>query len=182
MNPLAILTLLFALQASPVEGPISDLIGARVDRLAARVEAWKAESEQANQSRFAEMMQEIAAARNERRAILDSIADLREQRDGLFAGLAEFKREREGLLGKLAEVRDSQTGFVGRLENLHSRFDGIEKRWTPIQNLVDRLTSLVWKILWLCVSLIIVIVIVGSIGLFLYVRLKSKIVALSQGK
>jgi len=179
MNPLSILFLLIALQQQPVEGPISDLIGARVDRLATRVEAWKVETEQAQQSRFAEMMQAIADARQERKTILDSIQELKGQRDGLFSGLVEFKKEREGLLARLADVRGEQAGIVGRLENIRERFDLVEQRWNPLQNLVDRLIGLVWKLFWLMISLIIVVVVVGSVLLFLYVRLKNKLMKLS---
>ena len=175
------LILLIALQSAPVEGPISDMIGRRVDKLTERVEAWKAETEQAQQSRFAEMMQSIADARQERKTILESIQELREQRDGMFDGLAEFKRERDGLLGKLAEVRGVQGGIVGRLESLHSRFEGVEKRWTPIQNIVDRLIGLVWRIFWLVVSLFVVVIVTSSLGLFMYVRIRSKITKLAGG-
>lgn len=179
MNPLNLLLLIIALQTAPVEGPISDMIGNRVDKLATRVEAWKVETEQAHQSRFAEMMQAIADARNERKTILDSIQELKGHRDGLFSELAEFKKEREGLLARMADVRGEQVGIVGRLENLRERFDQVDKRWTPLQNVVDRLIGLVWKLFWLMLSVLVVTVVVGSILLFLYVRLKSKLMKLA---
>ncbi len=168
MNPLSLVLLLLTLQSSPVEGPISDMIGSRVDKLAARVEAWKTESENAQQTRFAEVMQAIAEARQERKTLLDSIGELKQQRDGVFAGLAEFRNDRDGILAKLQNMREEVRASA--------------EKWTPFQNLVDRLTSLVWKILWLCVSLVIVMVVIGAIGLFLYVRLKSRLLTLAQGK
>ena len=159
------LILLIALQSAPVEGPISDMIGRRVDKLAARVEAWKAETEQAQQSRFAEMMQSIADARQERKTILEAIRELRGEREGIFAEIAEFRKEREGIIGRLSDIRN--------------RFDLVEKKWTPLQNLVDRLIGLVWKVIWLCVLLLVVFIVVSSGLLWAYSSMKAKLMKLS---
>lgn len=158
---LRLLILLLAIQDQPVQGPLSDA-------LERRIELWRTEEEKSRQLRFNELMQ--------------AITELREQREGLFSGLKEFRNERDGLLSKLAEVRSTQNGILGRLEGIHARFDSIDKRWTPIQNLVDRVTGLVWKLLGLLILLFIFTIVICSVGLFLYVRLKSKLLALAEGK
>lgn len=164
MNPVSLVLLLLALQSSPVEGPISDMIGSRVDKLAARVEAWKTESEQAQQTRFAEFMQAIAEARQERKTLLDSIGELKQQRDGLFAGLAEFRNDRDGILARLQDVREEVKAAT--------------EKWNPLKAIIERLEALVWSLFKFFFALCVLVIAVGSVGLFLYFKIKQQLTAI----
>lgn len=162
-----LLILLLAIQDQPVQGPVSDAIEKRLQEILQRSEERQAEATKVYSARFDE--------------ILKSLKEARDEREEMQKSLLTFKTEREGLIGKLVEVRIVQDGILGRLAGIHTRFESIDQRWTPIQNLVDRVTNLVWKLIWMIVSLFILTIAVVAAGLFLYVRLKSKLLLLAKG-
>jgi len=175
INPVAIVTLLAAMQAQPVAGPLTEALERRVDKLTERIEAWRDGSslaieklEQVQSSRFTEMFQALADARNERQTILENIREIRLERDGVFSEIAQFRRDRDGRCAGFQAMREEIRASVGR--------------WTPLQNLMDRLIGLVWKILWLFLSLAVVLVVIASVGLYLYVKLRAKVFSLVQGE
>jgi ABC-type multidrug transport system fused ATPase/permease subunit len=92
----------------------------------------------------------------------DTIREMREERTTILESIKQFREEREGVLSKLQELRQSLADA--------------STKWTPIQNLVDRLTALLWKLIWFVCILAGFVVIVGGLGLYLYVRLKKTII------
>lgn len=152
-------------QGDVVGGPLTDAIEKRIDKVSERIEAWQSGTtlglkrlEEAQASRFAQLLEEIR--------------EVRSQRDGIFAEIAEFRAERLGLVARLQAIRDE----------VQAHRDELAGSWTPLQNLVDRLTGLVWRIFWLCASLVAVVVILGMVGLILYAKLRSKIMDLVEGR
>jgi hypothetical protein len=71
----------------------------------------------------------------------------------------------------LGEIRE-RTRMIDRIGE---RFDAVEKRWTPLQNLVDRLIGLVWKLMLLVLSLAVLLGFVAVVGLILYRKAMNKI-------
>jgi len=154
-----LLILLLAIQDQPAQGPLADAIEKRLQEMLLRSEEKHAEVSQVYSARFDEMLR--------------AMQEVRQERAELNTAMAAFRTEREGLLSNLSAIRGVQDRIVGRLENLQSGFKQIEERWTPLQNIVDRLTSLVWKVLWLCLLLIVVFVVVCSALLYVYVKTKA---------
>jgi hypothetical protein len=71
----------------------------------------------------------------------------------------------------LGEIRE-RTRMIDRIGE---RFEAVEKRWTPLQNLVDRLIGLVWKLMLLVLSLAVLIGFIAIVGLILYRKAMNKI-------
>jgi hypothetical protein len=71
----------------------------------------------------------------------------------------------------LAEIRE-RTRLVS---GFGERFDRIEQRWTPLQNLVDRLIGLIWKLIYAVVLLAVLVGFVVLVGLFLYAKIMRRI-------
>ena len=156
-----LLILLLAIQDQPAQGPLADAVEKRLQEMLSRSEERHAKVSQVYSARFDEMMR--------------AMQEVRKERAELNIAMVDFKTEREGLIARLAEVRGVQNGIIGRLEHLQDGFKHIEERWTPLQNIVDRLTDLVWKVLWLCLLLIVVFVVVCSALLYVYVKTKALI-------
>lgn len=174
MNPLNLLLLVIALQSSPVEGPLTDLVEKRIEKIAERFDGFSTainkrfeQLERANETRLSE--------------ILDQLRKNNIEREGLLSEIAAFRKDRDSIMGEIRNYRLERDGLIVRIQAMHLEMKESLGRWTPIQNLVDRITALVWKIFWLVVSLVVVVVVLASVGLFLYVRLKSRIVTLAKG-
>lgn len=174
MNPLNLILLIVALQSAPVEGPLTDLVEKRIERIVERFDGFSAsinqrldQLERANETRLSE--------------ILDQIRKNNIEREGLLSEIAAFRKDRDSIMGEIRNYRLERDGLIVRIQAMHLEMKESLGRWTPIQNLVDRMTALVWKIFWLVVSLVVVVVVMASLGLFLYVRLKSKVFSLAKG-
>ena len=153
MKTLAAFLLLasLAFAQEPVGGPIVDAIEKRFTE---KIEA---------QSKLIEALERRLEARSESRLaeVRKSIADLVEDRQGVLAAVREFQSQREGLLVRIRDFNEELIGW--------------STKWTPLQNLVDRLTSLLWKLIWFVCILTGFIAIVGICALFAYLRLKGAI-------
>ena len=141
--------LVLAQADTPVGGPISDIIEKRLEE---RID---------KQLKVLEGIEERIEARQSSRLseIVSSIRELKEDRDGAFAALKEFRNDRENMLGLFRTMAD--------------KFSEMSQRWTPLQNLVDRLTALVMRLFWFVCVLGGCILFLGLVGLFLYSRLKG---------
>ena len=142
-----------AFAQEPVTGPITDAITERFEaRFAKQSEEIKAMELRVTREygdRIKDLMSQAVEARDERKTIIESFRD--------------FNAERVGIVARIGEVREEIRAFG--------------EKWTPIQNLVDRLTGLVWKLfIFVCVlgGLLILLLL---LGLFLYSRLKGWVIA-----
>jgi len=175
MNLFSVALLLITLQADPATVPITDAIGKRIDKLSERFDGLLTE--------FSERMDKHEAASA---GHLQQIVDLSRrntiERDGLLAEIVVFRRERDTIMDEIRSVRSERQGLLDRLNEVRHELTQSLERWTPIQNLIDRMIDLVWKIFWLLISLVVVVVVLASLGLFLYVRLQSNINLLIKGK
>jgi hypothetical protein len=174
MNPLSLVLLLVSLQADPVAGPLTDLFEKRLEKIVERFDGFSMsinerfdQMERASQGRLSE--------------ILDQLRKNNIEREGLLSEIAKFRSDRDSIMGEIREYRMQRDGLIVRIQAMHTEMKESLGRWAPIQNLVDRMTALVWKIFYLVISLVIVVVVLASLGLFLYVRLKSRIVTLAKG-
>jgi len=175
MNPLSLVLLLVSLQADPVvSGPLTDLFEKRLEKIVERFDGFSMsinerfdQLERANETRLSE--------------ILDQLRKNNIEREGLLSEIAEFRKSRDSIMGEIRNYRLERDGLIVRIQAMHLEMKESLGRWTPIQNLVDRMTALVWKIFYLVISLVVVVVVLASLGLFLYVRLKSRIVSLAKG-
>jgi len=165
-----------------VGGPVTDAISKRFDTLSERLEAWQKGStlaierlDQAQASRFSELLESMRSAAEERKGLIESVRELRADREGILSGLREFSTQREGLLAKLAEIRESAS--AAREEARAARREAME-RWTPLQNLVDRLTGFVRKLIGLVALLGVLVLITLVIVGWLYAKIKSKLLSL----
>lgn len=179
-----------------VGGPATDAISKRFDTLSERIEAWQKGStlaieklDKAQAGRFSELVESmrsaaeerkgliesLRSASEERKGLIESVRELRADRDGILSRLREFSTQREGLLAKLAEIRES--AVAAREEARTARREALE-RWTPLQNLVDRLTGFVWKLIGLVALLGVLVLITLVIVGWLYAKFKSKLLSL----
>lgn len=133
----------------PVEGPITDAITNRVEKLFQRQAEEASAMEARLNQRFSERVEELSK----------SLRELREDRDGILPAIKEFRKEHGTILEGMRLLTDSVSESVGK--------------WTPLQNLVDRLTALVWKLFWFICVLGGLILLLALVGLFLYSRLKG---------
>ena len=132
-----------------VTGPISDAIERRLTE----------RFEQMQEQRFAGILDEMRVAREERKGILESIMEIRSERNGLIA--------------RLSEMRDSFETW--RTENQAQRQEwlGIVGRWTPLQNLVERLTGLVWKLFGFVIALCCLVFLLAVLAAVLWRKVNS---------
>jgi hypothetical protein len=130
----------------PVEGPITDAI---VERMAKK----QAEEMAAMEGRIAAKFGETIAA--------------------LKAEAEAAKMERASLLNGLREWNENRVGLLNRMELFSKQMTEAVGRWTPLQNLVDRLTGLVWRLFWFVCVLGGLLLFLALVGLFLYSRLKG---------
>jgi hypothetical protein len=174
MHLFSVALLLISLQADPVTGPLNDLFEKRIEKVVERFDGFSSsinkrfdELERANESRLSE--------------ILDQLRKNNIEREGLLSEIATFRKDRDGIMSEIRNYRLERDGLIVRIQAMHLEMKESLGRWTPIQNLVDRMTALVWKIFWLVISLVVVVIVLASVGLFLYVRLKSKVFSLAKG-
>jgi ABC-type multidrug transport system fused ATPase/permease subunit len=161
MNLLSIFVLACALQ-EPIPDPIPDAVGASVvDVIVERRIESLLERLESQQSTIIER----AAERIEQRTngkiadLVDSVKSLREDREGVMSSIKEFRKEHGTLMERMTQLADSVANSTAK--------------WTPIQNLVDRLTALVWKLFWFICVLCGLMLFLALVGLFLYSRLKG---------
>ena len=131
--------------AQVVEGPISDLIERRIE----------AKLEKRQEELYGGFMAELATIRQE------NMAD-REERRGLLAAVQSMRANFSGFGDRISEFASNIQEWRMENQRQRSEWNGLLAKWTPLQNLVDRLTGLVWKLFWLMVAL-------GTLGLFLSV-------------
>lgn len=89
-----------------------------------------------------------------------------------------FKRWRESTEDETDEGRQ---GLLQSLRKASAENEKLGKRlgeFKPLQGVIDRGQQLVWKIFWLAISIIVVLVVLGSILGFLYVRAKARLATL----
>ena len=144
-------------QEQLIEGPLENLadrIESRMERIAERFETPVVKLEEETRMGFGRVTDAIARLREDA-----SLAQA--ERSGLLAKLREMAAEREGVLARIAEARE---------EIRQAR-----EEWRPLQNLVDRIVALVWKLIWLVVSLLVLVGIVALAGLYLWSKVKSSV-------
>jgi septal ring factor EnvC (AmiA/AmiB activator) len=132
----------------PVAGPITDAIE---KRLSEKLEA---------QNKLIESLEQRLEAKSESRLqeIRTKLAELAEDRQGVVESIRQFNSERQGL--------------IARMQQFAEEIKEAAKGWTPLQNLIDRLTALVWKLVWFIAILGGCVLLLGLVGLFLYAKLK----------
>lgn len=165
----------------PVQGPLADVIEKRFDTFSERIEAWQKGStlaverlQEAQESRFAEMLQSLRDAAEERRSIIESIRSLNEQRDGLVQGLRDFRNDRDSILTRIAESRaEAKANREEMLKNIRESRAEMVGKFTPLQNIVDRLIALVWKLIYLIGVLLLLAVLVLAVGAWIYKKVLS---------
>jgi len=108
--------------------------------------------EQLQEQKFAGIFEEMRAAREERKGILDSILEIRAERNGLIA--------------RMAEMRSS-------FETWRTECQSIVSRWTPLQNLVERLTQLVWKLFGFVIALCCFVFLLAVLAAVLWRKVNS---------
>lgn len=148
MSPVSILLLLIALQQQPVGGPLTDALERRVTTLTERIDAWRTESEQMQQTRFAEMLQALKDARQDNKTMLEALTELRQQRDGF---LSQMRQEWK-------DYRQENVGFIERT------IVAAADKWHPGKHLMWIVWSLVGAVFALCV----ILVVFASIIYYLY--------------
>ena len=164
MNLLSFFVLAFAFQvAQPVPDPIPNAVveGSVVDIIAERrIDAMVQKLEAQQQSFIEKAAERIEQRTNGKLAeLVESVRTLREEREGVLSSIKDFRKEHGSLLE--------------RMQSLSESVANASKSWTPLQNLVDRLTSLVWKLFWFICVLGGLVLLLGLVGLYLYSRLKG---------
>jgi hypothetical protein len=99
--------------------------------------------------------------------IVSQLAEAKREREGILSQIAELRTEREGLASRVASMRENVDAW--RTENQKQRAEWQDnlKKFTPLQNIVDRLTALVWKLIgFVCVLclLILLVAVVATIA------------------
>lgn len=124
-----------------------------------------------------ELSSKFEAAATERRTLLEELRNFRSERQNFVVELNEVRQERVGILAQLREARENQQGLFQRLVDASKERQGLldrlitqERKFKPLQNIVDRfnglivnLTSSVWYILGFIVSVLIGLVIILAI-------------------
>lgn len=141
-----------------VTGPLDNLgdrIEARIDKLADRFDTPIKELEEETLMGFSRLGASIQAIRE------DAIA-ARNERSSLMQRMREMSEERAGVLARLAEARE---------EIRQAR-----EEWRPLQNLVDRVVALVWRLIYLVVLLCVLAGIVLLAVGYVWTKIKSTVV------
>lgn len=141
-------------QDGVVGGPLSDLVRKQIDAVSERLEKQHEERFGGVLSEIREARSEAKAAREESKALSGRLSDALDELQEARQERIQDRREREGLLSRLDEV-------VGK--------------WTPVQNLVDRLTGLVWKLFWFVIAVCVVLGLIGALALAAYWKVNALI-------
>lgn len=113
---------------------------------------------------------DLAEMRAERKTILESLAEIRTERATIIGGLNSLGAN---LRESMAKNQEARAEFRAKLtENLAATQKWLGE-WTPLKNLVDRLTSVVWAIGWFLLAVVVVFAIFAAILGFLYKKVKS---------
>lgn len=108
----------------------------------------------------AELKEEISKLRSDRETILQLLRNIREdnaefrrellssrtERTNILFRLSEIAEEREGLLKAIQDSRKELRDSRQEVNNLTSRFERQERRFTPLLNLLDRFDALLSKL------------------------------------
>lgn len=137
-----LLALVFALPVAQDE-----LNGGPLDAIAQRIEA-----------RLDKIDTPIGKLGDNVEALRQDVIAARQERSTILARIKEMNGEREGLIARLTEARD---------EMRQAR-----EEWRPLQNLVDRLISFVWKLFYLLA--LVAVLCLAVLGAISYVWLKIK--------
>jgi len=105
--------------------------------------------------------------------VLNNIKELRAERQGIFEQLIEMRGEREGILKHLAEIREERGTILARLSALRQEVSDSVGKWTPVQDAIDRLMGLVWKLFLLVAMVGGLLLLVALIVAVSYARLKA---------
>ena len=95
------------------------------------------------------------------RRLAERFEKLHEERfAGLLDEMREARAERTTIIERLQSIQAERNGLLARFDDIRQRVFGIDDkmeiifgRWTPLQNLVERLTELVYKLFWLVIAL-----------------------------
>jgi hypothetical protein len=105
--------------------------------------------------------------------VLDNIKELRAERQGILEQLIEMRGEREGILKHLAEIREERGTILARLSALRQEVSDSVGKWTPVQDAIDRLMGLVWKLFLLVGMIGGLLLLIALIVAVSYARLKA---------
>lgn len=173
----------------PIQGPLTDAIVKRFDALQERLaerEGFLArliqESEERQKARqdqrFSRLLEWLDANRPEPFEAGPLLESIKQMRADFRAEMAEAKTLRSGMLSRLAEMRDEvavgrseRKTLLERIAEQRAEMSQLRAEWRPLQGLVDRLTSFVWKLLWLGLSIIAVLLILGGILYWVYIKI-----------
>lgn len=89
-----------------------------------------------------------------------------------------FKRWRESTEGETDETHQSLLRSLRKSSTENEKLGRRLGEFKPLQGVIDRGQELVWKIFWLAISVIVVLVVLGTILGFLYVRAKARLASL----
>jgi hypothetical protein len=91
----------------------------------------------------------------------------------LLENIKEFRAERDGLFERLKELRAENGTILSRIATMRAELSDAVGKWTPIQDAIDRLMGLVWKLFLLICMVGGLLLLVSLIVAVSYARLKA---------
>ena len=158
VETVTISAILFVVLASACVAQEQPMEGRFTEAIAKRIESRMVEQEKAQQLMEGRLLDTVAAIRAEMQAGKRQAEEAQEAQRGIFQRIAAVVSSSENTL---MDCRREQDSLFKRLQS-----------WTPGQNLVNRLTALVWA----AIALIVSVVILAFLVLGLYARV-SRLVA-----
>ncbi len=137
-------------------GPIADAVEARMNKLFEGFEA-RVEARQAG------VLSELR----------DNIKELRDERGGLIKNIAELREQNGTFIQRFQELRAENGTILSRIGTLQSKVAEMVAAWTPIQDALDRLMAVVWKLFLLICLVGGLLLLVSLIVAVSYARLKA---------
>jgi hypothetical protein len=137
-------------------GPIADAVEQRINKL---FEGFEARVEARQAGRINEL--------------LDNIKEFRAERDGLFQHIKELREQNGTFIERIQELRAENGTILSRIATMRSELSDAVGKWTPIQDAIDRLMGLVWKLFLLICLVGGLLLLVSLIVAVSYARLKA---------
>lgn len=105
--------------------------------------------------------------------LLDNIKEFRAERDGLFQHIKELREQNGTFIERIQELRAENGTILSRIATMRSELSDAVGKWTPIQDAIDRLMGLVWKLFLLICMVGGLLLLVSLIVAVSYARLKA---------
>lgn len=112
------------------------------------------------------LLEVINEWRAERQSFLESLREMREERKKLGEEISLFKNIRENFRQSIEEFRENNRKW-------REETQALLKEWTPLKNLIERFTNLIWTLIYALGAFALLIILVAIVVGLVYKKVKD---------